>query len=139
MKRSELEKYLGKTVKVTLFNGDAYTGELHNNKGETIMNINLLQETVETLEQNGKSSADVEWVGIKNNSYYTWEEFEEQDKCVEYDADYIFEEIDRRLVVVGKDFWLERYEYDGSEWWEFKTLPTKPILKVDKLPILNEW
>ena len=81
----------------------------------------------------------VEWVGIKNNSYYTWEEFEEQAKCVEYDADYSFEEIDRRLVVVGKDFWLERYEYDGSEWWEFKTLPTKPILKVDKLPILNEW
>lgn len=52
------------------------------------MNINLLQETVETLEQNGKSLADVEWVGIKNNSYYTWEEFEEQAKCVEYDADY---------------------------------------------------
>lgn len=29
------------------------------------MNINLLQETVETLEQNGKSLADVEWVGIE--------------------------------------------------------------------------
>lgn len=29
MKRSELEKYLGKTVTVTLFDGDTITGELH--------------------------------------------------------------------------------------------------------------
>lgn len=29
MKRSDLEQYLGKTVTVTLFNGDVITGELH--------------------------------------------------------------------------------------------------------------
>ena len=30
------------------------------------------------------------------------------------------------LLIVGKDFWLERVEYDGSEWWEFKTMPREP-------------
>lgn len=27
------------------------------------------------------------------------------------------------LVVVGKNWWLERGEYDGSEWWEYKESP----------------
>ena len=31
------------------------------------------------------------------------------------------------LVVVGKDFWLERNNYDGSEWWEFKQVPVEPF------------
>jgi hypothetical protein len=26
-------------------------------------------------------------------------------------------------MVIGSDWWLERHEYDGSEWWEFKSLP----------------
>jgi hypothetical protein len=30
-----------------------------------------------------------------------------------------------KIIVVGKDWWLERHEYDGSEWWEFKTMPDK--------------
>ena len=30
------------------------------------------------------------------------------------------------LIVVGKDFWIERHEYDGSELWEFKRMPEEP-------------
>lgn len=29
-------------------------------------------------------------------------------------------------MIVGDDWWMERHEYDGSEWWEFKELPKKP-------------
>ena len=29
------------------------------------------------------------------------------------------------LVVVGEGWWLERCDYEGAEWWEFKTLPIK--------------
>ena len=25
----------------------------------------------------------------------------------------------------GSDWWLERGEYDGSEWWEFRREPVK--------------
>lgn len=31
------------------------------------------------------------------------------------------------LLVVGNNWWLERHNYDGSEWWEFKRLPTRPL------------
>lgn len=28
-------------------------------------------------------------------------------------------------MLVGDGWWIERAEYDGSEWWEFKTIPTE--------------
>ena len=95
---------------------------------------NLLKETIECLNENNKQTSDVLWVG---RNYYdrkaqeevaytnTWDEF-----CLKanfrYDAGYGGNEIPMDLIVVGKDFWLERHEYDGSEWWEFKTMPVKP-------------
>lgn len=45
----------------------------------------LLQETIEILNDNGKSPTDVEWVG-KYDGYYTWEEFEKQAKDISYDS-----------------------------------------------------
>ena len=42
---------------------------------------------------------------------------------VEYNDRYGLEEINTKLILVGKDFWLERHEYDGSEWWEYKSMP----------------
>ncbi|WP_373220913.1 hypothetical protein [Mediterraneibacter gnavus] len=38
MKRSELEKYLGKTVTITLFDNDVITGELHKTGEEKFKN-----------------------------------------------------------------------------------------------------
>jgi hypothetical protein len=47
---------------------------------------------------------------------------------VNYDDGFGGNEIPLSLVVVGDDWWLERGEYDGSEWWEFKRLPPAPPL-----------
>ena len=95
---------------------------------------NLLQETIKCLNENGRQTSDVLWIGRsyfdyekKEHNYYksNWDDF-----CLKanftYDAGYGGNEIPMDLVVVGKDFWLERHEYDGSEWWEFKTIPTEP-------------
>lgn len=101
------------------------------------MVINLLQETIERLERNGKSPADVEWVGIKDATYYSWADFKKQAKHISYDNGFGRAEIAADLVVVGKDFWLEREEYDGSEWWNFKIFPTRPINKSNELKILD--
>lgn len=38
MKREELEKYLGKRVQITLFNGEVYMGELHKTEEEQFKN-----------------------------------------------------------------------------------------------------
>lgn len=84
---------------------------------------NLLEETLQTLRLYGLSEDDVEWVG-GNKTWFTWEDFKFLAN-VEYDEDYGVREVAEDLIIVGKDWWLERGEYDGKEWWEFKSIPTK--------------
>lgn len=92
----------------------------------------LLAETMDMLEQHGKSGDDVEWIGAaldyhqKEWAVGTWNDFIKLAAKIKYDSGYGGNEIRGSLVIVGKDWWLERGEYDGSEWWEFKRLPTKP-------------
>ena len=59
---------------------------------------NLLNETISIMKENNK----------------------------EYDDGYGETEVKDDLQIVGANWWLERHEYDGSEWWEFKSLPTQP-------------
>ena len=94
------------------------------------MKKNLLKETLEALWQHGKKSSDVKWCGTENG-WCTWDEFAAV-ADVEYESGYGATKVAKDLVIVGEDWWLERREYDGSEWWEFKTLPTKP--KTQRVP-----
>ena len=83
----------------------------------------LLQETIDKLSKHYKSPTHVQWVGSADGKQsMTWTEFEAIAN-IEYDGGYGGQEISADLVVVGDDWWLERHEYDGSEWWEFKTMP----------------
>lgn len=87
---------------------------------------NLLQETQEDITRNHKSVEDVQWVGSKDGEYsISWEQFAALARDITYDSGFGGNEIVDDLVVVGSDWWLERHEYDGSEWWEFKTLPIR--------------
>ena len=43
---------------------------------------------------------------------------------IEYDNGYGGQELFGRILT-NKNSWLERGEYDGSEWWEYRTIPTK--------------
>jgi len=90
--------------------------------------INLLEETIKELNNNGKDIQDVLWVGCEDDGYMSWNDFEKNANFL-YDNGYGGEEIKVDLIIVGKDFWLERMDYDGSEWWSFKTTPEKPIQK----------
>ena len=83
--------------------------------------MNLLKETKDVLVQHNKTPADVRWVG-NNIHAATWEQFE-QVADFDYDHGYGGNEISMQFMVVGDDWWLERHEYDGSEWWEYKTMP----------------
>ena len=91
---------------------------------------NLLQETLKCLAANDKIPADVQWVGVvvRNDDPMpvgSWKDFE-RFADIDYDSSYGSAEI-AEVVIVGKNWWLERGEYDGSEWWDFKTLPLMPI------------
>lgn len=82
---------------------------------------NLLKETLRVLEQNGKAPHDVRWVGRVGpytdppHPFGSWGDFSKF-ADFEYDAGYGGAEIESDLKIVGDDWWLERGEYDGSEW-----------------------
>lgn len=95
---------------------------------------NLLDETIKVLEEHNKTLDDVEWIGTTEIEISVNEFIKEANR--EYDDGYGDAEVNLDLVVVGKDFWLERNEYDGSEWWDFKMMPKRPMPK--KLYIFYE-
>ena len=97
--------------------------------------MNLLKETEEILKLWGKSLDDITCV-FGDEFQITIDNFIEIAKRTDYDDGYGLEEIATDLIVAGKDFWLERHEYDGSEWWEFKEHPTPPT-RVEHIDILS--
>lgn len=88
-------------------------------------NMNLLQETTEKLMTHNKTWNDVLWIGGSDFTI-SIEDF----KWVanrEYDNGYGAPEVAQDLKIVGKDWWLERFEYDGAEEWIYKAYPIKPL------------
>lgn len=84
---------------------------------------NLLKETEEALFDNGKTWADVR--------YITDGEFEIPLGVFKIKADQKYDngyglQLVANICIVGDDWWLERAEYDGSEWWEYKQKPERP-------------
>lgn len=86
--------------------------------------INLLEETKRVLEDYGHTLSDIVWVGCYDYRIEI-DQFIELANVV-YDNGYGSEEVATDLLVVGNDWWLERHEYDGSEWWEYKSMPQMP-------------
>lgn len=89
------------------------------------MKINFYDELVEALHNNDKTLWDVTWVGTKE-IVFNWNEFILWAKSFNYDNGYGMNCIPLSWVIVGDNWWLERYEYGGAEWWEYKELPKRP-------------
>lgn len=94
---------------------------MDDNSGKT----NLLEETLEYLQHYNKSEDDIEFVTDGEN-HITWDCYKYFAKDIYYYSGYGSQEIHGGLRIVGKDWWLERHEYDGAENFTFKT---KPLLK----------
>lgn len=88
-------------------------------------NTNLKNETLKELKEHNKKPTDVVFVGFSYKDKLYKVSFEEFLIAADfkYDSSFGGIEINPTLMIVGNDFWLERHEYDGSEWFEFKTLP----------------
>jgi len=82
----------------------------------------LINTTIAILQEYDKMPDDVVWCGSKQWGWFTWDEFMKIAK----DAKNSYDEVACDLKIVGKNFWLERHEYDSDEWWEYKTLPERP-------------
>lgn len=97
---------------------------------------NLWEETIYVLKENGKTFEDVLFIQGQDFKV-TKENFEIVAKKTNYDSGFGAQRVATDLVLVGDDWWIERAEYDGSEWWEYKSIPTEkdkvvPILHLDK-------
>jgi len=88
--------------------------------------INFLEETKNKLAENGKNIFDVLWYGTKD---FVISNDIQQLFSFDYDDGFGGTEIPVELIIVGEDWWMERHEYDGGEWWEFKQMPVKPKSK----------
>ena len=95
--------------------------------------VNLKNSTLNILRQHNKLPSDIKWVGCASFKIPIEEFWKLADR--QYDGGYGTQEVAGDLIVVGNSWWLERHEYDGSEWWEYKELPQEPekILSVATL------
>jgi hypothetical protein len=98
--------------------------------------LNLLNETKEDMAKAGYTPEQIVFIGSQRSGHCcTWAEFELLANF-EYDAGYGGSEIPEDLIIVFSDgSWMERGEYDGSEWWEFRhpfVMPaeTEPINRI---------
>lgn len=91
--------------------------------------MNLRTETLRVLEEHNKTVEDIKFICSNDKNIPINIFFIKADR--EYDDGYGGAEVDQSLMIVGDNWWLERGEYDGSEWWEFKIIPKTPDEKPD--------
>lgn len=85
--------------------------------------INLLKETTQALRQHGKTWNDVDFI-TDGECEIPLEVFKIKAN-EKYDNGYGLQLVSN-ICIVGSNWWLERAEYDGSEWWEYKEKPERP-------------
>lgn len=109
---------------------------------------NFKEETLDVLEYYGKSIKDIKWIGRLEH----YNKKIGEDEQVKYDIDDFFSKIDFEydsgfggvripldLVIVGEDWWMERWEYDGAECWKFKCLPDEPKKTIKMPDRIKDW
>ena len=98
---------------------------------------NLLEETLKIMKENGYTESNVSFCELSDKSWNRkedrWEysyqhfSFDTFKKLADfvYDCDFGGANINESLKIVFDDkSWLERGEYDGSEWWELRRCPS---------------
>lgn len=86
---------------------------------------NLLKETSQKIEDYDHTTDEVNFV-TNGDVYCNWEDFARAAKNYNYEAGFGASQVDRNLKVVGLGWWLERNEYRGNGWWEYKSIPIAP-------------
>lgn len=93
---------------------------------------NLQKETLNAIVQAEKTVEDIAYCNITMGTTSNEQEELLKGKIFDihkldfmYDNGYGSQKIDGFIVFNDKT-WLERSEYDGSEWWDYKECPSEP-------------
>lgn len=85
--------------------------------------INFLEETKQILLKYNRTFDDIIFVcDCATHTRMTINDFVSKANFTYFDG-FGQQIINSHLMLVGEDFWLERHEDDGSEWWEYMVLP----------------
>jgi hypothetical protein len=96
--------------------------------------MDFYEETIECMNLYKKAMEDVAYVTVDGERCFKPERFFERIKGIEYYSGYGHQEINPGLQIVFKDgSFLEREEYDGSEWWHF-IAPKKLDVELEEFP-----
>lgn len=100
--------------------------------------INALAEIAAALAENKKALTNIDYlhIYIKEVEVTAVEELEKLSK-IDYDSGYGQQNLYGAIVFKDKS-WLERGEYDGAEWWEYKTVPTKESIE-NHIKEVRKW
>ena len=109
--------------------------------------MNALEELIKVCERYWKSLEDIDywWVGgeEENQCIFNSDSIEImkkflKDKYSNYDSWYWWQVLYGEIVFKDRT-WLERWEYDGSEWWEYKKCPERKLSKDEaRIKEINE-
>ena len=99
--------------------------------------VNLLEETREILEKHDLSLDDVVWVGTRNVEIPFEIFLKLADR--EYNNNHRIAQVAADLVICGDTWWLERWECNGSEGWNFKTSPQRPDNTIVPQRTMDEY
>lgn len=86
---------------------------------------NLKEETINYLADCGKTKGDILWIGCEDFQIPMEEFWEMAD--IEYDNGFGAAHVPSDLIIVGSNWWLNRWEYDGSEGWEYHQTIIMPL------------
>lgn len=117
---------------------------IHSSTGKKIgMIVNLKEEIIRGLEDIGKNIDDIDFISVydTDKEQYVSLDIEEFFKIADktnYNNMYGTEEINLDILIMfkGGTHWLERREYDGSEWFQERKV-YKPSIKATNLESLG--
>lgn len=88
--------------------------------------INLLEETRQILTKYHHTLEDIKYVQSGSLTAEVNIAILASLFNFKYDNGFGWVKINHKLKLIGKDFWLERYVYDGAECWVYKEFPKIP-------------
>ena len=103
---------------------------------------NFLKETSRALKEFNKTPIDVHSVVLcyKGTPWaLTWSQFEVLAEDVFYNKSFGNTVVNSTLKIVGLDWWLERMDYDGEEWWKYQEHPLATDVWIKAEETKPEW
>lgn len=92
--------------------------------------INFYNEIEEVLKEHKKTIDDIIWIGTRKHKVDK-NKFLKDAKKLKYDNGYGIQNINERLIIAGDDWYLERWEYDGSEGFAYISKLKEPLNEIE--------